>query len=64
MMAKGNPGYLFLFTGIVHSLLALYVLTRRIIRMEASEIDHTAFSDALASTQTKSQIYEEELQRE
>lgn len=64
MMGAGDPGYLFLFTLIVHLFLALYVFTRSILRKQASEIDHTSFGDALASTQTKSQIYEDELERE
>ncbi|MFC1776810.1 MFS transporter [Pseudomonadota bacterium] len=64
MMSAGNPGHLFLFTAIVHLLLAIYVFTRSIFRKQASEIEHTSFSDALASTQTKSQIYEDELERE
>lgn len=64
MMAYAGPGYLFLFTGIIHLLLALYVVTRSLLRRQASEIDHTPFSDALASTQTRSQIYEDELERE
>jgi len=64
MMGVGDPGYLFLFTLIVHLLLALYVFARSILRTQASEIDHTSFGDALASTQTKSQIYEDELERE
>jgi MFS family permease len=64
IMGINDPGYLFLFTLIIHLLLALYVLSRSILRKQAPEIDHTSFSDALASTQTKSQIYEDELERE
>ncbi len=63
MMAFGTPGYLFLFTGIVHLLLATYVITRRMLRKQPPQADHKPFSDALASTQTSSQIYEEELDR-
>lgn len=64
MMDIGNPGYLFLFTLIIHLLLALYVFARSMLRTQATETDHTSFGDALASTQTKSQIYEDELERE
>ena len=64
MMSYGNPGYLFLFTGMVHLLLAIYVITRSLVRNQPREIDHKPFSDALASTQTKSQIYEDTLERE
>ena len=63
MMTFGNPGYLFLFTGIVHLLLAIYVITRLFIRAQPAEVDHKPFSDALASTQTRSQIYEDVLDR-
>ncbi len=63
MMAYGTPGYLFLFTGIVHLLLATYVITRRMLRKQPPQADHKPFSDALASTQTSSQIYEEELNK-
>ena len=63
MMTFGSPGYLFLFTGIVHLLLAIYVMTRVMIRAQPTAVDHKPFGDALASTQTKSQIYEDELER-
>jgi len=64
MMTLGNPGFLFIFTGIVHLLLAIYVTTRIMIRTQPSEDGHTPFSDALASTQTRSQIYEDTLEQE
>ncbi len=63
MMAFGNPGNLFLFTSIVHLFLAVYVVARRSIRPQAAMSDHKPFSDALASTQTASQIFEDELER-
>jgi len=64
MMTFGTPGYLFLFTGVVHLLLAIYVLTRKFMRVQPAEADHRPFSEALASTQTMSQIYEDELEKE
>jgi MFS family permease len=63
LMTFGSAGYLFLFTGIVHLLLAIYVVTRRFIRPQPAGFDHKPFSEALASTQTKSQIFEDELER-
>ena len=63
MMTFGSPGYLFLFTGLVHLLLVIYVLTRRLIREQPEVVDHKPFIEALASTQTKSQIYEDELEK-
>lgn len=63
LMTFGSAGYLFLFTGIVHLLLAIYVVTRRFIRPQPARFDHKPFSEALASTQTKSQVYEDELER-
>jgi len=63
MMTYGSPGYLFLFTGIVHLLLAIYVVTRLFIRTQPAPADLKPFSDALTSSQTRSQIYEDELER-
>ena len=63
MMDAGEPGHLFLFTLVIHLSLALYVFARSMLRTQAPEIDHTSFGDALASTQTRSQIYEDELER-
>jgi len=63
MMTLGNPGYLFLFTGVIHVLLAVYVVTRRFIRPQPPIAEHRPFSEALASTQTKSQVFEDELER-
>jgi len=63
MMTFGSPGSLFLFTGIIHVLLAIYVITRRFIRPQPPMAEHRPFSEALASTQTKSQVYEDELEK-
>ena len=63
MMTYGSSRYLFLFTGLVHLLLALYVVIRMFIREQPALVDHKPFSDALASTQTRSQVYEDELER-
>ncbi len=53
---------LYVWTGIVHAILALYVLIR-VIRRESVPLEqHIAFGDALATAQTASQIYEEEFQ--
>ena len=63
LMTLGGSGYLFFFTGVVHLLLAVYVITRRFIRPQPARAEHRPFSEALASTQTKSQILEDELER-
>jgi len=63
MMTLGSPGSLFLFTGIIHLLLAIYVVTRRFIRPQPPLAEHKPFAEALASTQTRSQVYEDELER-
>jgi len=63
LMSVSSPGSLFLFTGVVHLLLAIYVLTRRLFKAQPAEVDHKPFSEALASAQTRSQIYEDELER-
>ena len=53
-----NPSGLFVFTGVMHLLLAIY-LSYRIIRRDSSPInDHISYSDALTATYTASQVYE------
>ena len=64
MMTLGSVSDLFLFTAMIHLLLALYVVSRSLQKGQSTSADHKPFSDALASTQTNSQIYEEELERE
>ena len=52
---------LYVSTALVHLLLVVY-LTQRIVRHESSpQEDHIAFSDALATAHTASQVYEEEI---
>jgi MFS family permease len=63
MMTLGNVGYLFLFTSMVHLFLAVYVVARRFIRPQVAISEHKPFSNALASTQTRSQVFEGELER-
>lgn len=63
MMTISSPRHLFLFTLIVHLLLAIYVITRKFVRPLPARFDHKPFSEALASTQTKSQVYEDELKK-
>lgn len=64
MMAYGGSAYLFLFTGLIHLLFAAHVIIRTMLRTQPEEIQHTPFSEALAATQTRSQIFEDELDRE
>ncbi len=59
-----SPGELFLFSALTHALLAIYVLSRWIRRVQGSPDHPIAFSDALAATQTVSHIYEEETLQE
>jgi len=61
MTLIGGPG-LFLYSGAVHVVLAVYVLTRAFRREPTPAEQHMAFSDALATTYTASQVYEEEIQ--
>lgn len=63
MMSYGGSTYLFLFTALVHLVLATYVVIRSMQNSQTSEIEHTPFSEALTSTQTRSQIFEDELER-
>lgn len=64
MMTLGSVADLFLFTATIHLLLAVYVVLRRLRKRQATAAEHRPFSDALASTQTRSQVYEEELEKD
>jgi MFS family permease len=64
MMTIGGASDLFLFTAAIHLLLAVYVGLRSLRKEQTGTTEHKPFSDALASTQTSSQVYEEELERE
>ena len=60
-MAGVGDGGLYLFTAVVHLLLAGYTVFRISRRARPEQTEHLPFSDSLAATQTKSQVYEEEL---
>ena len=60
LISLTSPSGLFVFTGIMHLLLAIY-LSYRIIRRDSSPTnDHISYNDALAATYTASQVYEYE----
>jgi len=62
VMELTGPSGLYLTTALVHAVLALYVL-QRILRTERLPTENrTEFGDALATTYTASQVYEEEIQ--
>ena len=59
---QGNAA-LFLFTGIVHVLLIIFVVTRFLLeRNEADQPVH--FGDALSAAQTASQVFEEKMHKD
>jgi len=60
MNAVGASG-LYLFNAIVHLLLAAYTVVRISRRAPSPDEEHLPFSESLAATQTKSQVYEEDL---
>ena len=60
MLLAGSGG-LFLYSALIHLLLLSYIALRIARRMPASEAEHGKFVDALAATQTASQIYEDEM---
>lgn len=62
LMTVAGGTSMYAFTAAVHLLLALYVLNRIVRRKSAAIEHHMAYSDALASAHTASQVYEEELQ--
>ena len=56
----GSAG-LFAFTGVVHLLLCVYLLQRRLRRGKVDTDEHGAFAAALTASHTTSQVYEKEL---
>ena len=61
MIVFATTSGLYLLTGLVHLLLAIYI-AMRMSRRESTPIeDHIAFGDALATAHTASQVYEEEI---
>jgi MFS family permease len=64
LMTVREAGYLFLYAAISHGILAIYILFRTTQTDQSDIDDPIAFSDALAATQTASQIYEEEILQE
>ena len=60
LMTVRDPGYLFVYAALSHGILAIYILFRT-TQSDVTEIeDPITFGEALAATQTASQIYEEE----
>jgi MFS family permease len=53
---------LYVFSASIHTLLAVYAVYRIFRRPSAPTEQHIAFADALATAQTASQVYEEEIQ--
>lgn len=62
MQATDATG-LFGFAGIAHLIISIYILFRMFRRTSAPSDDRISFGDALASTHTASQVYEEEIQQ-
>jgi MFS family permease len=62
MMTWLAPGGLYLFTALVNIVFGVYLMYRTVRRTPPSE--RAQFSDALASAQTASSVYEEELYEE
>lgn len=64
LMTYLGVGYLFVFAAITHGVFAIYAITRA-LKKEQSDVDTPiSFGDALAATQTASQVYEEETLQE
>ncbi len=64
LMTTTSATGLYLFTALVHLLLVLYTAQRIFRRKSAPAEQHIAFGDALATTYTASQVYEEEIQHQ
>jgi len=61
LMGIAGPGGLYLFGAVVHFALLGFVLLRIMRRSPVPEEEQLPFADSLASTQTASHIYEDEL---
>ena len=62
LMTAAGPTGLYWFTAGTHVLLVTYTIYRMLRRESVPADQHTAFVDALASAQTASHVYEEEIQ--
>jgi len=60
VMKFAGPGGLYLFAAAMHLLLLGYIVFRITRRAPAPEEEHIPFADSLASTQTASNVYEDE----
>jgi len=60
VMKYAGPGGLYLFTATIHVLLLAYVIVRFVRRPPVQDEQHGQFSEALASTQTASNILEDD----
>ena len=61
LMTITNASGLYVFTGLVHLVLVVFVIYRIFRRTSAPSDQHIAFCDALATAHTASQVYEEEI---
>lgn len=64
VMTLTNATGLYLYIGLMHFILVLYVLIRSIHGSTAPLDQHIAFGDALTTAHTASQVYEEEIQHQ
>lgn len=62
VMELASESGLYLYTAAIHLLLVIYMFVRMARREKTSADQHVPFSDALASTHTASQVYNEEMQ--
>lgn len=62
LMTEQNSGGLFAFSATVHFALVVFVAVR-VLRGSSVAEQQIAFGDALSAAQTKSQVYEEEIQQ-
>jgi MFS family permease len=62
LMTVSGGSALFVFSGVIHLALAIYVITRIFRRESVPTEHHISFGDALATAHTASQVYDEEIQ--
>lgn len=62
IMTLTDASGLFVFTGVMHLAMSIFIVQRMLRGESRPEEQHIAFGDALATAVTASQVYEEEIQ--
>jgi hypothetical protein len=55
-----GPAGLYVFTGLIHAVLLVYLFVRRLRRKPAPPEEQHTFTEALTASHTRSQVYEQD----